>query len=200
MSDESKIEQLQKAVEQEPNDELAQFSLANALLDAGRPEDAAPCLQRVLAINGRNSKAYELLGRAQKQTGLSDLAIQTLTNGYRIAQRNGDMLPMQAMEALLTELGAPVPKIVEQTANATASTAGGGEFSCRRCGGHGPALEKQPFKGDLGQTVLDSICDACWKEWVAMGTKVINELRLPMYDPQAQEQYDRHMKEFLVIE
>jgi Fe-S cluster biosynthesis and repair protein YggX len=30
-----------------------------------------------------------------------------------------------------------------------------------------------------------------------MGTKVINELRLPLADPQAQKMYDQHMLEFL---
>jgi Fe-S cluster biosynthesis and repair protein YggX len=30
-----------------------------------------------------------------------------------------------------------------------------------------------------------------------MGTKVINELRLPMNDPQAQKIYEQHMVEFL---
>jgi Fe-S cluster biosynthesis and repair protein YggX len=30
-----------------------------------------------------------------------------------------------------------------------------------------------------------------------MGTKVINELRLPLSDPQAQRIFDQHMMEFL---
>jgi Fe-S cluster biosynthesis and repair protein YggX len=30
-----------------------------------------------------------------------------------------------------------------------------------------------------------------------MGTKVINELRLPLSDPQAQKIFDQHMREFL---
>jgi len=29
---------------------------------------------------------------------------------------------------------------------------------------------------------------------------VINELRLPMFDPAAQEQYDKYMKEFLMLD
>ena len=30
-----------------------------------------------------------------------------------------------------------------------------------------------------------------------MGTKVINELRLPLSDPQAQKVWDQHIREFL---
>ncbi|MCG8408587.1 MAG: Fe(2+)-trafficking protein [Phycisphaerales bacterium] len=199
MSDTAKIEQFQKAVEQDPNDELAQFGLGSALLDAGRAEEAGPCFQRVLAVNSQHSKAHQLLGTVQKLTGHDDLAIQTLTNGYRIAHRKGDLMPMKEMEALLKELGAEVPTVAEKKSGASGAV-GDGDFTCRRCGGDGPVLQKAPFKGDLGEVVLASVCNACWQEWVGMGTKVINELRLPMYDPQAQELYDKHMKEFLLID
>ncbi len=200
MADDRKIEQLKAAVEQDPNDELAQFGLGKALLDTGRPQDAGPCLQRVLAINSQHSRAYELLGRVQVQTGHKELAIQTLTNGYRVAHRRGDMEPLRAMESLLRELGAEIPAVAPTPATAPAGAAAAGAFTCRRCGANGPRLPKQPFKGALGETVFASVCQGCWQEWVGMGTKVINELRLPMYDPQAQEMYDRHMKEFLLID
>ena len=37
----------------------------------------------------------------------------------------------------------------------------------------------------------------CWKEAIAFGTKVINELRLPLADPQAQKAWDQHIRDFL---
>jgi len=61
-------------------------------------------------------------------------------------------------------------------------------------------LKERPFKGELGEKVLASVCADCWNEWIRMGTRVINELRLPLYDPQAQELYDQHLKEFLMLE
>jgi Fe-S cluster biosynthesis and repair protein YggX len=201
MADEARIAQLQRAVEADPNDELAQFSLGSALIDAGRAADAGPCFQRVLAVNSQNSKAYQLLAEAQKATGHRDLAIQTLTNGYRIAHRKGDLMPMKAMGALLTELGAAVPEVGEKkAASASAGGVSDGSFSCKRCGSGGPPLKARPFKGPLGEKILATTCEKCWREWVGMGTKVINELRLPMFDPQAQEQYDKHMKEFLLLD
>ena len=70
-------------------------------------------------------------------------------------------------------------------------------FTCRRCGAHEPTLAKAPLPGAWGQTVLAQTCADCWREWIGMGTKVINELRLPLNDPRAQKEFDRHMFEFL---
>ena len=51
----------------------------------------------------------------------------------------------------------------------------------------------------LGTQVAENVCRMCWQEWVAMGTKVINELRLDFSHPQAGDMYDAHMKEFLQL-
>ena len=59
------------------------------------------------------------------------------------------------------------------------------------------ALAKPPFRNAFGQEIYDKICPDCWREAIGMGTKVINELRLPMNDPQAQKVLDKHMYEFL---
>ncbi|OWY71165.1 hypothetical protein B7486_11220 [cyanobacterium TDX16] len=199
MSNEERIQKLKLQAEANPGDELANFALGSALLEAGKPEEAGPSLQRVLALNSKNSKAYELLGESQIGAGLRDLAIQTLTNGYRVAHKNGDLMPMKKMGELLESLGAPVPTVAEKQISQISPGGGTPGFTCRRCGGNGPALKERPFKGALGEEILASVCQACWKEWVGMGTKVINELRLPMFDPQAQEVYDKHMKEFLML-
>lgn len=200
MSNEERIAQFRKLAEENPQDELANFSLGNALLDAGDAKQAAPSFQRVLALNSQNSKAYELLGRAQKLNGDTVLAIQTLKNGYRVAHRKGDIKPLNAMAELLLELGAEPPQIEEKKPETAATETGDGEFKCRRCGGGGPALKSRPFKGELGEKILASVCQNCWNEWVPAGTKVINELRLPLHDPKAQELYDKYMREFLMLD
>lgn len=199
MSEQEKIDRLQRLTESDPSDEMAHFSLGGALLEAGRAQEAGPYLQRVLALNSQNSKAYELLGKVQIATGHRDHAVRTLTDGYRVAHRRGDRMPMQAMEKLLAELGVQPPVLGEKKESSAAAPGTGG-FTCRRCGGGGPKLKERPFKGELGEKILATVCESCWKEWVGMGTKVINELRLPMFDPQAQEMYDRHMREFLLID
>ncbi len=200
MADQDRLERLRQLAEQDPNNELAQFSLGSHLLERGDVRGATACLQKALALNPRNSKAYQLLGEAQRQSGDARLAVETLTNGYRVAKRQGDMMPMKAIAEMLQNLGAEVPSAGQERVVAGAAAGAADGFKCRRCGGCGPPLKQRPFKGPLGEQILACVCQACWSEWVRMGTRVINELRLPMHDPRSQETYDLHMKEFLALE
>jgi len=58
-------------------------------------------------------------------------------------------------------------------------------------------MEKAPFRGALGQKILESTCRECWAEWLAMQTKIINEYRLSLGDPRGQEMLDQQLKLFL---
>ena len=60
-----------------------------------------------------------------------------------------------------------------------------------------PKMAHPPFSHEQGRIIQQNICADCWREWIGMGTKVINELRLPLSDPRAQKEFDRHMYEFL---
>ncbi len=190
-----RIEQFRKMAEQDPNNELAHLSLGKALLDAGRPGEATAPLRRVVEINPQMSVAYQYLAEARSRAGNRTGAIATLRRGYVIAQRHGDLMPARAMAEMLRRFGEPVPEGegVSSTAKRADDSTG---FKCRRCGG-GARMAEAPMRGELGRQVADSICSACWHEWLGMGTKLINELRLDFRDPDAQDVYDRHMKEFL---
>jgi len=177
----------------DPNNEIAHFSLGRALLEKGDAAEAAKSLQRVLALNPNISKAYQLLADAQIKTGHKDFAIETLTNGINVAHRRGDLMPKNQMSQMLGELGAPVPKFEDPTTTAV----GEGQIFCKRHNGVGPKLEKPPFKNDFGKEIYENVCAMCWKEAIAFGTKVINELRLPLSDPQAQKMWDQHIRDFL---
>ena len=61
-------------------------------------------------------------------------------------------------------------------------------------------LPKPPFRNAFGQKIFENTCAACWKDAIGQGTKVINELRLPLSDPQAQKIWDQHIAEFLNLE
>lgn len=187
------INQLQNQADADPKDEIAHFSLGRALLESGDAAEAAKSLQRVIALNPNISKAYQLLGDAQLKTGHRDYAIQTLTEGVNVAQRRGDLMPKNDMIKMLQDLGAPVP----QFADPRSTPVGEGQVFCKRHGGTGPKLEKPPFRNPFGQEIYENICANCWKEAIAFGTKVINELRLPLSDPQAQKMWDQHIREFL---
>lgn len=193
MADQSQLEEFRRRADADPKDEIAHFSLGRALLESGDAAEAAKSLQRVIALNPNISKAYQLLGDAQIKTGHRDYAIGTLTEGINVAHRRGDMMPKNEMIKLLESLGAPVPKF----ADPTTTTVSAGEVFCKRHSGVGPKLEKPPFRNPFGQEIFENTCANCWKEAIAFGTKVINELRLPLSDPQAQKMWDQHIREFL---
>ncbi|HEY7087683.1 MAG TPA: Fe(2+)-trafficking protein [Tepidisphaeraceae bacterium] len=190
----ARIEQFRKMAEADPNNELGHFSLGRALLDSGNPAEAAKSFQRVIALNPNIGKVYQLLAQAQLQQKHRDLAIDTLKTGIRTADRRGDLMPKNDMVNALKELGVDVAEF--QTQQATKAV-GEGEVLCSRCGMVKPKLPKPPFRNKLGEQIQSKVCADCWREWIGMGTKVINELRLPMSDPQAQKMYDQHMLEFL---
>ena len=187
------IDRMRAQAEADPKDEIGHFSLGRALLESGDAAEAAKSFQRVIALNPNISKAYQLLADAQLKTGHRDYAIQTLTEGINVAHRRGDLMPKNEMMKMLADLGAPVP----QFQDARTTPVGEGEVFCKRHGGTGPRLEKPPFRNAFGQEIYETTCANCWKEAIAFGTKVINELRLPLADPQAQKMWDQHIRDFL---
>jgi Fe-S cluster biosynthesis and repair protein YggX/DNA-binding SARP family transcriptional activator len=197
MIDQDRINRFKAMTEADPTNELGFFSLGRAYIDAGQPKEAIPALQRVLALNPGFSKAYSLLGMAQKASGDQNGAIETLTRGYKIANDRGDLMPRNDMAAMLKELGAPVPEIKAETL--TPEDHAAGKIKCSRCGRIAPKMPERPFSGELGDQIHNSVCGPCFREWIGQGTKVINELRLNLTEKSAQDVYDQHMKEFLNI-
>ena len=76
----------------------------------------------------------------------------------------------------------------------------GEKLACARCGQSAVKLDKPPMKGELGRKVQAHSCSACWSEWVAMGTRVINEFGLVLSTPAGRDAYDQHMIQFLQLE
>jgi Fe-S cluster biosynthesis and repair protein YggX/DNA-binding SARP family transcriptional activator len=203
MSIEKKIQQFKQMAEADPENELGHFSLGKAYVEAGRHAEAIAPFTRALQLNPTLSKVYQLLGEAYEQTGRRGQAIETLTRGAVVADEQGDRMPRDSMAAMLRELGAPVPTFRHAVSTGAAFGAGGASasgFSCSRCGRPHGQLEKPPFKGPLGERVFKNVCASCWREWIPMGTKVINELGLALTSPAAQETYDQYMIEFLQLE
>lgn len=190
----ARIEQFRKMAEADPNNELGHFSLGRALLDAGEYEQAAASFGRALSLNANLSKAYQLQAAALLKLGRRDEAVSVLQNGVKVADSRGDLMPKNDMIRLLKELGAPLPELSKPQEN---RPVGEGEVLCARCGQVKPKLPKPPFNHAQGRMIYERVCADCWREWIPMGTKVINELRLPLADPQAQRVYDQHMLEFL---
>jgi Fe-S cluster biosynthesis and repair protein YggX len=189
-----RIEQFRKMAEADPENELGHFSLGKAYLDAGQTGPAIQSFQRVLELNPDIAKVYQMLGAALVKENRKPEAIARLTKGVEVAAARGELMPKNEMIKMLGELGAKVPQSV---ASAPEQTVGEGQVLCNRCGRVKRKQASPPFSNAQGKEIYEKICADCWREWIGMGTKVINELRLPLSDPQAQKIFDQHMKEFL---
>jgi Fe-S cluster biosynthesis and repair protein YggX len=58
---------------------------------------------------------------------------------------------------------------------------------CVKLGREAEALEKPPFKGDLGQKVFDTISKDAWKMWLEHSKMLINEYRLDLTSEHGQK-------------
>lgn len=198
MQDTARIEQFRKMALDDPNNELGHFSLARALMDAGDLPEASKSLQRVIALNPNISKAHQLLGECQLKLNMRELAIETLKTGIRVAMKRGDLMPKNEMLKTLSSLGIDTAEF--SSASASTVAVGEGQVLCSRCGSAKPRMSHPPFSNAQGRMIQDKVCADCWKAWIGMGTKVINELRLPLSDPAAQKVFDQHMMEFLNLD
>ena len=191
----SRIEQFKKMANDDPSNEVAHFSLGREYLASKQYEPAVASFEKCLQLNPNISKAYQLQAQALLGLERTPDAIAKLTEGARRADERGEMMPRTEMARMLKDLGAPVPEF--KNAGPSAAAVGEGEVLCQRCHRVARKLAKPPFSNAQGREIFEKICAECWREWIPMGTKVINELRLPLNDPQAQKLYDQHMLEFL---
>lgn len=72
-----------------------------------------------------------------------------------------------------------------------------GNGTCARCARSGAGLESAPLPGKIGAQIQAQVCAACFKEWLGMQVKIINEYRLSPADPEQFEFLLAQMKAFL---
>jgi Fe-S cluster biosynthesis and repair protein YggX len=147
----------------------------------------------VIELNPNMGRAYQLLATSLLKLNRRDEAIDRLTAGVKVAQSRGESQPMREMIAMLKELGVEVAA-PEQ---APRMEIGAGQVHCKRCGKVAAKLASPPMKRAFGQEIYANICADCWRQAIGVGTKVINELRLPLDDPKAGKIWDQHIREFL---
>lgn len=64
-----------------------------------------------------------------------------------------------------------------------------------------PGLEKQPFSGELGKRIFDTVSQEAWDQWSKdVQIKVLNEYRLNMADPRDYKVLVEQMLRFLGLE
>ena len=190
----SRIEQFRKMADADPDNELGHFSLGRAYFDAEMLPEAAASFERVIHLNPKLSKVYQLLATALLKMAKPDQAIERLTAGVKMADERGDLMPKNEMIRMLKELGAPVPQTKAVQAE---QPVGEGQVLDSRSGKIGSKLPHPPFSNKMGRFLQRHVSAESWREWIGMGTKVINEMRLPLSDPRAQKIFDDQMLEFL---
>ncbi|MEM7232345.1 MAG: Fe(2+)-trafficking protein [Planctomycetota bacterium] len=195
MSD-PKIAMFLNMAESDPENELAHFSLGKLYFEASEYDSAKASLRRTLELNSQHTQAHRFLGETLLALSERDEGLEVLTAGIRLGHVRGEYMPRNAMIDILKREGVEPPHLVEDDEEDEAAGVVGG-FYCKRCMRNGTPLDKAPFSSELGQQVLESICQECWKEWMAMSVKVINELRLNLATPEGSRAYDQHMREFL---
>lgn len=191
MDPSDRIRQFEQLCEQEPKNDMALFSLGGAYAQAGRHADAAAAYLRCIEANTSFSKAYQLAGAAFIDGGEEGRAAEVLLRGHAVAARQGDVMPKKGIEELLTKLGRPIP---ESSAVQTGTPAGAEGFLCQRTGKPGTRMARPPFRGAVGQWIQENIAKETFDEWIALGTKIINELRLDLSREPDDAVYDYGMR------
>ncbi len=57
-------------------------------------------------------------------------------------------------------------------------------------------LDEPPQPGELGQRIFDNVSKEAWRIWLQHQIMLINEYRLNLADPKAQEFLDQQMEAF----
>ena len=71
------------------------------------------------------------------------------------------------------------------------------EITCVRCGKTNPAVDGPTLPGELGQRILDTICQECWTMWKRQQTQVINHYGLDLRDPKSRQMLTQQTETFL---
>ena len=194
MDSEKRIEQFKRLIADDPNNDMAYFSLGNAFFESERYDEAGGTFEQCAKINEAMTKAYQLAGDAYIKAGHTDKAKLILTKGYIEATTRGDMLPKNAIADLLQSINAEVPVVEDKAPEPTKPA---GDFKCAKSGEMGNKLARPPFRNAMGQWIQENISNETFTEWIHLGTKVINELRLDLSREDHDAVYEYGMRIFL---
>ncbi len=74
------------------------------------------------------------------------------------------------------------------------------DVTCVRCGETREGLARAPYADAMGKQILEHVCAPCWDECKGFQVMVINEYRLDLSDPRAQEILESHIRDFLNLD
>jgi len=67
---------------------------------------------------------------------------------------------------------------------------------CQLMDKEGPALQFQPYPGELGKRIVENICAEGWQRWLDHQTMLINEHRLSPINPEHRKFLEGEMEKF----
>jgi Fe-S cluster biosynthesis and repair protein YggX len=67
---------------------------------------------------------------------------------------------------------------------------------CVVLGKEAEGLDFQPYPGELGQRVFESVSKEGWQRWLKQQTMLINEYRLTPVEPKARKFLEEEMEKF----
>jgi Fe-S cluster biosynthesis and repair protein YggX len=70
-------------------------------------------------------------------------------------------------------------------------------IECTRCAQARAQLPTPPFKDELGERIHQTICQACWDEWLQRQMQLINHYALDVRTPEARDFLRRNVEAFL---
>lgn len=59
-----------------------------------------------------------------------------------------------------------------------------------------PAMDRAPFKGELGQKLLENVSKDAWRAWLEHSKMLVNEYRLDMTHPAHQKTWFAECEKF----
>lgn len=102
---ESKVDKWKQVCEQRPQDELARFTLAKALYEAERFEEAVPEFQRAIDVKPDWLMAHVFLAKSLVELGQGAPAVVVLKRARELALEQDHSEPLAEIDDLLEELG-----------------------------------------------------------------------------------------------
>lgn len=197
MDPEKRISQFQRLIADDPNNDMAYFSLANALMQSDRYDEAGDTFAKCAQINEAMTKAYQLAGDAYIKAGKVDQAKIVLTKGYIEAATRGDLMPKNAIADLLKSINEPIPEVEDSKPVNPVENSPQGTFKCLKSGQMGTQIPRQPFRNAMGEWIHANISNETFTDWIQLGTKIINELRLDLSRDDHDAVYEYAMRIYL---
>jgi predicted Zn-dependent protease len=99
----SRIDAFRSLLEEQPDEAVVWYGLANEYIKLESWVDAADALQNVIRCNPDYTAAYQMLGSALLGQGKADEARRVWTDGVAVATRTGAWNARSHMERLLAQ-------------------------------------------------------------------------------------------------